>query len=183
MHCSPPPSRGVALVTLPIRLIRPTHAPTLLTTLFFFLSSRQVLKAVVAQYNAEQLITQREKVSMQVRDALTSRAKEFHILLEDVAITDLKFGKEFTAAIESKQVAEQDAERARLLVLKSEEEKKASVIKAEALVSQALEASPALIELRRIEAAKDIAETLSRSRNLTYLPSGGQNLLLSVGSN
>jgi len=151
----------------------------------------EVLKAVVAQYNAEQLITQRETVSTQVRKELTARAKEFHILLEDVAITDLKFGKEFTAAIESKQVAEQDAERARLLVLKAEQEKKAAVIKAEgeseaaALVSQALQSSPALVELRRIEAAKDIAETLSRSRNVTYLPSGGQggsNLLLSIGA-
>jgi len=51
--------------------------------------------------------------------------------LEDVAITDLKFGKEFTAAIESKQVAEQEAERARLLVLKAEQEKLAAIIKAE----------------------------------------------------
>jgi len=148
----------------------------------------EVLKAVVAQYNAEQLITQRETVSQQVRETLTKRAKEFHIQLDDVAITDLKFGKEFTAAIESKQVAEQDAERAKLLVLKSEQEKRASIIKAEgeseaaSLVSEALQKSPALVELRRIEAAKEIAETLSRSRNVTYLPSGGQNLLLSVGS-
>jgi len=147
----------------------------------------EVLKAVVAQYNAEQLITQRETVSQQVRETLTKRASEFHIMLEDVAITDLKFGKEFTAAIESKQVAEQDAERSRLLVLKAEQEKRAAVIKAEGeseaaqLVSNALQASPALVELRRIEAAKDIADTLSRSRNITYLPSGGQNLLLSVG--
>jgi len=147
----------------------------------------EVLKAVVAQYNAEQLITQRETVSQQVRETLTKRASEFHIMLEDVAITDLKFGKEFTAAIESKQVAEQDAERSRLLVLKAEQEKRAAVIKAEGeseaaqLVSDALQASPALVELRRIEAAKDIADTLSRSRNVTYLPSGGQNLLLSVG--
>ena len=58
-----------------------------------------------------------------MRDALTQRAKEFHIKLDDVAITDLKFGKEFTAAIESKQVAEQDAERARFLVEKAEQEK------------------------------------------------------------
>jgi hypothetical protein len=48
-----------------------------------------------------------------------------------VAITDLKFGKEFTAAIESKQVAEQDAERARFLVMKAEQEKRAVVIRAE----------------------------------------------------
>jgi prohibitin 1 len=147
----------------------------------------EVLKAVVAQYNAEQLITQRDTVSRQVREALTTRAKEFHISLDDVAITDLKFGKEFTAAIESKQVAEQDAERARLLVLKAEQEKRAAVIRAEGeseaatLVSEALQQSPALVELRRVEAAKDIADTLSRSRNITYLPQGGQNLLLSLG--
>ena len=101
---------------------------------------------------------------------------------------DLKFGREFTAAIESKQVAEQDAERARFLVEKSEQEKKAAIIRAEGesqaakVVSEALEHSPALVELRRIEAAKDIAETLSKSRNVTYLPSGGQNMLLNLGA-
>jgi prohibitin 1 len=149
----------------------------------------EVLKAVVAQYNAESLITKRELVSREVRDALTKRASEFHIHLDDVAITELKFGKEFTAAIESKQVAEQDAERARFLVEKSEQEKRASIIRAEGesiaakVVSEALEASPALVELRRIEAAKDIAETLSKSRNVTYLPtSGGQNMLLNLGA-
>merc|ERR1719231_1747687 len=91
----------------------------------------EVLKAVVAQYNAESLITKREMVSREVREALTKRAGEFHIKLDDVAITDLKFGKEFTAAIESKHVAEQDAERARFLVEKAEQEKKAAVIRAE----------------------------------------------------
>ena len=89
----------------------------------------EVLKAVVAQYNAEALITKRETVSHEVRTALTKRANEFHIKLDDVAITDLKFGKEFTSAIESKQVAEQDAERARFLVEKAEQEKKAAIIR------------------------------------------------------
>ena len=92
------------------------------------------------------------------------------------------------SAIESKQVAEQDAERARFLVEKAEQEKKAAIIRAEgeataaAVVSEALQGSPALVELRRIEAAKEIAETLSKSRNVTYLPSGGQNMLLNINS-
>ena len=51
------------------------------------------------------------------------------------------------------------------------------------VISAALQKSPALVELRRIEAAKDIADTLSRSRNVTYLPSGGgQNMLLGLGA-
>jgi len=148
----------------------------------------EVLKSVVAQYNAEQLITQRDKVSKQVREQLTARATEFHISLQDVSITDLKFGAEFAKAIESKQVMQQEAERSKFIVVKAEQEKQANVIRAEGeaeaaqLVSEALIASPALVELRRLETAKEIAETLSRSRNVTYLPSGGgQSLLLSVG--
>jgi len=68
--------------------------------------------------------------------------------------------------------------------LQAEQEKQANIIRAEAarLVSEALLTSPALVELRRLEAAKDIADTLARSRNVTYLPSGGnQSLLLSLG--
>ena len=191
-------TKDLQIVTINLRVLsRPEeeHLPDIFSNLGVDYDERvlpsignEVLKAVVAQYNAESLITKREEVSNEVKLALTKRAHEFHIKLDDVAITELKFGKEFTAAIESKQVAEQDAERARFLVEKAEQEKKASVIRAEGestaakVVSEALEASPALVELRRIEAAKDIAETLSKSRNVTYLPSGGQNMLLNLGA-
>ena len=39
-----------------------------------------------------------------VRRELTERARDFNIILDDVAITELAFGKEYTAAVESKQV-------------------------------------------------------------------------------
>ena len=42
-----------------------------------------------------------------------------------------------------------------------------------------------LIEVRRIDTAKEVAAIIARSRNITYLPSssgGGSNLLLSVGT-
>lgn len=91
----------------------------------------EVTKAVVAQYNASELLTKREVVSNKVRELLTKRAADFNILLDDVAITHLAFSKEYTAAVEAKQVAQQDAERAKYIVERAIQEKKSIVIRAE----------------------------------------------------
>lgn len=44
--------------------------------------ANEVLKATVAQYDADQLLTLREKVSRQIREALNERAAEFHLILD-----------------------------------------------------------------------------------------------------
>jgi prohibitin 1 len=148
----------------------------------------EVLKGIVAEYNAEQLLVQREQVADGIRVALARRCKDFDILLRDVSITHLTFGPEFAKAIEAKQVASQDAERAKFIVEKTEFEKQATVIRAggeaesaEILTKAIAESGVGLIEMRRIEAAKDIAETLARSRNITYLPSG-QSVLMNLNA-
>jgi len=145
--------------------------------------TNEVLKAVVAQFDAGELITQRELVSQRVSEELTERANQFGLILDDISLTHLTFGKEFTAAVELKQVAQQEAERARFLVEKAEQHKKAAIISAEGdyqaagLLAKAFEAGEALVELRRLEAAEDIAQQLSRSRNVVYLPSGQTTLI------
>lgn len=159
----------------------------------------EVLKSIVAQFDAAELITQREVVSAKIREDLRKRATEFNIELEDVSITHMTFGKEFTKAVEQKQIAQQDAERARFTVEKAEQERQASVIRAEGeaeaaeTISKALQkAGDGLLMIRRIEASKDIATTLANSPNITYLPSGNKggesassggsnNLLLNLG--
>lgn len=104
-----------------------------------------------------------------------------------MSITHLTFSKEFTKAIEQKQVAEQDAERQMYVVQRADQERKAVIIRAEGEAEAAQKISKAvadygsaLIEIRRIDAARDIADILSKSRNITYLP-GGQNSGLLLG--
>ena len=107
------------------------------------------------------------------------RSADFGIILDDVAITHLAFSQEYTSAIEAKQVAQQDAERSKFLVMKAEQEKEASIIRARGeseaaeMIAKSMEKGNGFLQLRKIEAAKDIAETLSRSRNVVYLPGGG----------
>lgn len=144
----------------------------------------EVLKSVVAQYNASQLIMQRELVSRMIRQRLVQRASDFHILLDDVAITHLNFSPEYEKAVESKQVSQQQAERARYLVLKAQEEKKKTIIHAEGerqsaqMIGDAIKANPGFIELRRIQVAKDISTLLSKSSNRMVLNT--ESLLLNL---
>lgn len=141
--------------------------------------ANEVLKSVVAQYDAEELLKRREQVSLEVRKQLTQRAQDFNIDLDDISITHLTFGKEFASAIERKQVAQQEAERQKFVVMKAEQERKASVIRAEGeaeaakMISDALRKGPALLELRRLEAARDITATLAKSKNVIFVPGGG----------
>jgi len=147
--------------------------------------SNEVLKATVAQYNADQLLTLRDQVSKEIREELAARCQNFNIHLDDVSITHLAFSADFAKAIEDKQVAEQMAERAKFVVAKAEQEKQAAIIRAEGdataarMVSDALAKSGrGLLEIRRIETALHVADTLSKGRAMiSYLPSHGNVLL------
>jgi hypothetical protein len=151
------------------------------------------------QYNASQLLTQREGVSRDIRRILAQRARGFNLILEDVSITQvmrivlvdrccrglekkkrgrrdkkrrreekdeeseqltpkkqhayqtknrktknkktkqnktikpkqLTFSKEYTAAVEAKQVAQQEAERAKFVVEKAVQDKESAVVRAQ----------------------------------------------------
>ena len=68
---------------------------------------------------------------MEIREILSKRAKEFDIYLDDVSITHLQFSREFAQAIEAKQVAQQNAEKSKFIVMVREQEKEAAILKAE----------------------------------------------------
>jgi len=150
----------------------------------------EIMKAVVAEYNAEELVVRREKVSQEIKRRITLKAfAEFDIILKDISLMDISFGTEFMQAVEAKQVMQQEAEKFQWVVKKNEQEKLAAITRAEGEAESAkcisdaiVSAGNGLIQLRRIEAAKEVAKNLASSSNVHYVPAGG-NVLLGLRGN
>ncbi len=114
------------------------------------------LKAVTAQYSAEELVSKRSEVSAKVKDVLKQKLAVYNIILDEINIREFKFSDEYNRAIEAKQVAEQQALKSKLDLERIKIEKEQEITKAqaqaEALRLQKQEVTPELIQLRQIEA-------------------------------
>ncbi len=116
----------------------------------------EAVKAVTAQYTAEELISKRSEVSSKIKENLSVKLSTYFMVLDEINITEFKFSEEFNNAIEQKQVAEQQALKANLDLQRIEIEAKQKIesakAEAESLRLQKQEVSADLLKLREIEA-------------------------------
>ncbi len=87
----------------------------------------EVLKAVMAKYTAEEIITKRGNVKDEVDALLTARLSGYNIAVDDISLVHVHFSQRFRDAVEAKQIAEQDAKRADFIALKAIKEAEAKV--------------------------------------------------------
>ena len=137
---------------------------------------QESVKSITAKYTAEELVTKRAEVKVQMQEAiasninttLTQKDAAGAIELANVAITDFEFSDEFNRAIEEKVRAEQEA-------LKAENEKVRRVTQAEAAAAErqlAADAEAYKLEVEskaRAEAIRREAEALKDNPDLIQL--------------
>ena len=115
----------------------------------------EVLKAVIAKYTAEEIITKRGEVKIGVDDSLTSRLANYHIQVDDISLVHVHFSQRFNEAVETKQIAEQEAKRAEFIARKASKEAEAKVnlakgeAEAQRLLSETL--TPKILQKQAIE--------------------------------
>lgn len=119
---------------------------------------QEALKQATARFTAEELITRRDEVKRMIRDVVDHQVQFAHVKTEEIYITDFEFSRQFAESIEQKQIAEQQALKAKrdLDRIKVEAEQKIATARAEAesLKMQKDAITAQLIQLRQVEVQK-----------------------------
>lgn len=149
-------SVGIAInyrVTDPVSLYRTVGIE--FPKIILFPYAQESIKAGIAKYTAEDLIQYRHEVKEKVLVDLKARLEPLHINLIDINFVHSDFSRDFIAAVEHKQIAEQESKRSKNLSEKIKEEANQSRVKADA-EAYALKikrdmATPEILQLKAIE--------------------------------
>jgi len=113
---------------------------------------QESVKAVTANFTAEQLITQRAAVGDEIKGTLQAKILPYGLAVEVFNIVNFEFSDEFNRAVEAKQTAQQNALKAQQDLERIEIEAKQKVTQAQAeadsikLIQEMLKTSPEYIE-------------------------------------
>jgi regulator of protease activity HflC (stomatin/prohibitin superfamily) len=115
----------------------------------------EVLKAATAKKTAEEIITIRTKLKEEIDNNLRKRLAAYSLIVDDVSLVNFAFSPEFSRAIESKQIAEQEAKQAEFIAKKATQEAQAEINRAkgqaEAQRLQRQTLTPDLLQKQAIE--------------------------------
>ena len=123
---------------------------------------QEAMKATVANYTAEELITKRNEVSEFALDKLSPKLQENGITLTSLNILDLSFSEEFDTAVEQKQIVEQETQKAQYELEKAKVENQKKIENAQAdaevMAAQNAQITDNYLRLKEIENQKAMIE-------------------------
>ena len=166
--------------------------------------ARGIIRDAVSQYGVEEVVsTKRAEMAQKISDALGESLSDNNLILLDFVLRDIHFSEEYAAAVEQKQIAEQQAQQAKFVVEQKKQEAEqarqvaqgqadaavisaqgaaeAQIIQAEAqakaneLIGQSLQANPQILQYQYILKLAPGVQTI-------FVPSGNQFILPLPGS-
>lgn len=115
----------------------------------------EVVKAATAKKTAEEIIAKRTELKDEIDSQLRERLGSYGVVVDDVSLVNISFSDEFAKAIEAKQIAEQEAKRARFEAQRAEQQAQAEINRAkgaaEAQRLQRQTLTPELLQKQAIE--------------------------------
>ena len=135
-------------------------------------TARNAIRDAVSQYGVEEIVsTKRAEMELLIADSITSKFKQNDLVMIDFLLRDIHFSDEYAAAVEQKQIAEQQAQQAKLVVEQRKQEAEQARQVAQGSADAAVIAAKGAAEARLIQAEAEAAanELLSQSLTSTLL--------------
>ena len=141
------------------------------------------LKASMAKFTAEEMVTKRSEVATSITEELNTRLEEYFII-SAVNIENIGFTEEYNKAIEAKTTNQQkaEAEKAQLEIIKVQNEQKINTAEAEAKVRelQSQSVTEQSLEQLRLEIQREMIQKWN-GQLPTYMLGDDTNALFNMG--
>jgi regulator of protease activity HflC (stomatin/prohibitin superfamily) len=148
-----------------------------LRTRLIFNDIRSVVRSVPGRFTTIEMLTDRDAVQEDILEALQARWKDDGIIVEDVALQEIRYGDQVTNAYAAAQEAQinVETEQAKLEAAKVSAQQKVVQAQAEADANAILAASltPAILQQRYLDTLKELAQ----AGNLVVVPEGFNGLV------
>ena len=130
--------------------------------------SRAAIRNAVSQFGVEELVsTKRAELESAIRDEIQTKLQDNNIIMSDFLLRNIRFSDEYAAAVEQKQVAEQQAQQAKFVVESKKQEAEQARQTAQGQADAAVISSKGAAEARLIQAEAEAKANQLLSQSLT----------------
>ena len=156
-------------------------------------SSRGVIRDVASQYGVEEIVSsKRAEMEQAITDQLTNILAKNNLVLKDFVLRNIRFSDEYAAAVEQKQIAEQQAQQAKFVVESKKQEAEQARQVAQGQADAAVIAAKGAAEARIIQAeaeaqanqllASSLTPELLQYQYILKLAPGVQTIFIPTGN-
>ena len=130
--------------------------------------ARAAIRNAVSQFGVEEIVsTKRAELEQAIRVEIETKLKANNIIMSDFLLRNIRFSDEYAAAVEQKQVAEQQAQQAKFVVESKKQEAEQARQTAQGQADAAVIASKGAAEARLIQAKAEAEANQLLSQSLT----------------
>ncbi|MBK7318110.1 MAG: prohibitin family protein [Anaerolineales bacterium] len=130
--------------------------------------ARAAIRNAVSQFGVEELVsTKRGELEQTIRDEIESKLKANNIIMSDFLLRNIRFSDEYAAAVEQKQIAEQQAQQSKNVIEQKKNEAEQARQIAQGQADAAVIAAQGAAEARLIQAQAEAQANQLLSASLT----------------
>ncbi len=155
--------------------------------------ARAAIRNAVSQFGVEELVsTKRAELETSIREEIQTKLQDNNIIMSDFLLRNIRFSDEYAAAVEQKQVAEQQAQQAKFVVESKKQEAEQARQTAQGQADAAVIASKGAAEARLIQAkaeaeanqllAQSLTPALVQYQYILKLAPGVQTIFIPTGN-